>query len=114
MAWEVYLSASPLLLDELPRRFRGDDLSFRREGEQAVLRSRELDGLTDVDAVRAQADRLVEALSGIARVLIGSDSALKVTSVIEVRPDGSRNIFLQLEAAVIRVSGSKIGRASWR
>jgi hypothetical protein len=103
VTWEVYLSASPTLLDELPKRFRTDELSFRREGNQLVIRSQELDGLTDIDIVRAHSDRLTDALSGISRLLVGSDSAMALDSIAQVRADGSKNVFLHLEPAVIRL-----------
>jgi hypothetical protein len=67
-----------------------------------------LNCLDDVDAVRAKAERIVEALSGIARLLTGVGSALKVESLARVRESGARDYFLQLEPGVLRLSGSAI------
>ena len=61
--------------------------------------------------MRAQVDRLVEPLSGIARLLLGGDAELKVSSVVKVRLDGTRDIFLELEPAVFRIRGMPITTA---
>lgn len=105
MSWEVRLTGPQAVLRELERAFREGELSFSRDGDQLLLRGRAFDNLVDAREVRSEAERIVEALSGISRLLLQSESPLKVSHVAEVKADGRRNIFLQVEPAVLRISG---------
>jgi hypothetical protein len=81
-------------------------------GDQVVLRSSAFETLADAGAARAEADRIVDALSGISRVLLESERPLGISSVAEVGPDGTRrNVFVQLEPAVIRMTAGLVSMA---
>src|SRR6266511_634265 len=58
--------------------------------------------------VREQAAPIVEALSGICRMLLQSEASLGVGSLVEVTPSGTRNIFVELEPAVLRITGGMV------
>jgi len=108
MDWEVHVSGPQSILDELVYAFDDGDITLTRVGDQFVLRSRTLQNLADSAAVRSEAERIVEALSGISRVLLQSDRPLNVASLAEVRADGTRNIFVQVEPAVLRVGAGLV------
>src|SRR5512145_2676480 len=104
MSWEVRLTGPDAVLKELSGALTAGDLIVAKSENEYVLRSSLFDIFPDAQSVRAEAERIVEALSGVSRVLLESPHALKVASVTEVRPDGRRNIFLQVEPGVIRIS----------
>jgi hypothetical protein len=87
------------------RQFNSDDLSLVKTDERLLLRSRLFDDLVDANSVRAEADRIVDALSGISRLLLRSEDRLKVSSVTQERGDGTRHTFLQAEPGVLRLRG---------
>jgi hypothetical protein len=105
MPWEVTISGSQEVLAELERQFNDEELGLVQANGQAHLRSRAFDDLRDATSVRIEAERTVEALSGISRLLLRSEGRLTVSSVTEVRPDGTRNICLHVEPAVLKIRG---------
>jgi hypothetical protein len=102
MVWEVQVIGPNGVLAELASAVGDEPAIVETEG-RFTLRSRRLDQLTDAPSVREEAKRIVEALSGISRVLLDSDDALGVGSVTDLRPDGRQNIFLEVEPAVISI-----------
>ena len=96
------------VLAELAHVLSNDDLSLLRGNGKYMLKSRAFESLTDVDSVRTEAQRIVVALSGISRILLGSDAKLKIGTVTDVRPDGHRHIFVQLEPAVMRLNAGRV------
>jgi hypothetical protein len=107
MRWEVTISGSQEVLTELARQFNDEELGVTlvEANGQTQLRSTAFEGHLDAASVRIEAERIVDALSGISRLLLRSDSRLTVSSVTAVRPDGKRNIFLQVEPAVLKIRG---------
>jgi hypothetical protein len=104
MTWEVQLIGLDSVLGELSETLCSGELVVARSECQYILQSSRFDNLPDVQSVRAEAERIVEALSGVSRLLLESAQSLKIGSVIEVLSNGRRNIFVQLEPAVLRIS----------
>jgi len=104
MPWEVHVTGPHAVLNELANAFRDGDPVFIRDGDQLILRSHTFNELAEPNAVRAHAEAIVEALSGMSRLLLQSAERLTVSNVTEVRSDGTRNIFVQLEPAVLNIS----------
>lgn len=108
MPWEIHITGPPDILQELAQAFR-DDPSVAAQGEGWILRSRTFDGLSDATAVREQAERIVDSLSAISRLLLQSERPLKVLSVAEVRADGSRKaVSIQLESEGLRAMTGRL------
>lgn len=105
MRWEVYITGPQSVLSEMALAFNDGEPTITREGDQFLVRSRTFENMVDASEVRIEAERIVEALSGISRILLQGDAQLKIASVVEVKAGGSRNIFVQLEPAVLRMTG---------
>ena len=97
MSWEVQLVGLDSVLGELSETLCSGELVVARSEGQYILQSSRFDNLADVRSVRKEAERIVEALSGVSRLLLESAQPLKIGSVTEVLADGRRNIFVQLE-----------------
>ena len=95
MAWEVHVSGVAWVLTELAHAFEGKDPGIIKDGDAFLLCSALFESLRDADAVRTEAERMVEVLSSLSRLLLQSDEPLKVASVVNVRSDGTRHIFVQ-------------------
>ena len=108
MEWEIVLRGPESTLEELTRSCKDRGITIVRTSEGFVLKSSRFAGLEDVSEVRRQATPIVESLSGISRILLQSEASLGIGSVVEVRPNGSRNIFVELEPAVLRVPGGLV------
>jgi hypothetical protein len=104
MPWEVHVAGPHAVLNELAIAFREGDPVFIRDDDQLILRSHTFNELAEANAVRARAEEIVEALSGMSRLLLQSAERLTVSNVTEVSADGARNIFVQLEPAVLNMS----------
>jgi hypothetical protein len=104
MPCEVQVSGPSAVLDELSRAFRQGDNTLTREDDRFVLRSSTFGEAEDARAIRSRADAIVEALSAFSRMQLQSTEPLGVASVTQVRTDGSRHVFLQVEPAVLRIS----------
>ncbi len=105
MYWEARLTGPRDAIAEVARQFTAADLLITNEG---ILRSSTIDGADSPDTARSEADRIAVALSGICRLLIGSDEPLRVDALTQIRDDGKRNIFMRLEPAVLRITGGLI------
>jgi hypothetical protein len=105
MHWEARLTGPTRAIAEVARQFTGEDLLITNEG---ILRSSALDIADGPDEARSEAVRIAAALSGICRLLIGSDQPIRVDALTQIRDDGKRNIFMRLEPAVLRITGGLI------
>ena len=103
--WEVHLLGPQHVLDQLARALAGEDPTVVKVQDRFVLRASAFDSAGTADGVRAEGKRVVESLSGIARLLLDSDEPVSLGSVAEVRSDGSRSIYVQLEGASLRLKG---------
>ena len=102
MSWEVQITGSVQVLDELARVFVGPDLTVRKRSNEFFLQCRSFDRLTTATEVRNEAMRVGETLSGVSRVLLQSESSLRVGAVYELT---SGSVFIQPEPAVLRITG---------
>jgi hypothetical protein len=108
MEWEVVLRGPGPILEELAHTFHENENMIVRSKDGFVLRSTRFVNLTNAADVRLKATPIVEALSGISRMLLQSEASLGIASLAEVRPDGSRNIFIELEPAVLRITAGLV------
>ena len=104
MEWEVVLGGPESILGELAHALKNQHHTIVQTNDGFVLKSVRFAGLTDAGDVRQRAIPIVEALSGIARMLLQSAASLAIGSIVEVRPNGTRNIFVELEPAVLRLT----------
>jgi len=105
MEWEIVLGGSESVLKEFAAAFRDASIRIVQTRDGFVLKSATLDVLGSAREVRERATPIVESLSGIARLLFESVEPLRIISVVEVGPNGTRNTFVQLESASFKVSG---------
>jgi hypothetical protein len=108
MEWEVILRGPESILEELAHAFHQDENTIIRSTNGFVLRSSKFVNVTDAADVRLKATPIVEALSGISRMLLQSEAPLGIASLVEIRPDGTRNIFVELEPAVLRITAGLV------
>lgn len=108
MEWEIVLGGPEPVLEELTHAFRDSSTRVVRTGDGFVLKSATFGDLADARQVRERAMSIVESLSGISRLLLQSAESLRIGSVVEVRPNGTRNIFVELEPEVLRISGGLV------
>ena len=104
MEWEVTLSGPQVVLEELSRAFHDEHFRVSKVNDAFVLSCTEFSTLEDEAAVRAAASSMAEALSGISRMLLESAAPIEITHVAEVRPDGTRNIFIQVRPGALHAS----------
>lgn len=103
MEWEVVLRGPESILEELAHALRQDENIIIRSTEGFILRSSRFVNSTDAPDVRSKATHIKEALSGISRMLLQSDAPLRIASLVEIRPDGTRNILVELEPGVLSI-----------
>jgi hypothetical protein len=108
MEWEVVLRGPEPILEELRQAFQENENTIVRSNDGFVLRSSRFMNLMNAADVRREATPIVEALSGMSRMLLQSEAPLGIASLIEIRPDGTRNIFVELEAAVLRITAGLV------
>jgi hypothetical protein len=102
--WLVEVQGDPADLEELADQFESPRLSVRKEGESYYLRSsKDFDGLSDASEVRTRATELLFLLSGVANLYAGAGETVTPGVVIWQRDDGTRDQFIALEEATIRV-----------
>jgi hypothetical protein len=108
MKWEVSIVGDARDLRQLSHSFQGDGTEVAETPTGWVLRAKELDGLPDYSKVRQRATEILRAISGAARLLLGSETALRAGALIEHRDDGTTNTVLSVDSAVVRVRGSLV------
>ncbi len=108
MEWQIVLGGPEPVLEELSQAFRDRPTKIVRTTDGFVLKAAWLNGLADASELRRQATPIVESLSGLCRLFLQSDGPLRIASVVQVRPDGTRNIFVEIEPAVVRVTGGLV------
>jgi hypothetical protein len=108
MKWQARVEGPDAVLRELAEALEGRDPAISRVGASYVLTSKSFEDLSDSSAVGNVADRIVEALSGTSRVLLQSTGRLQVADVTQIRPNGSRSIFVQVASGEYRLSGGLV------
>ena len=108
MEWEVTLRGPEPVLEEVAHALHENENAIVRSQDGFVLRSTRFVNLTQAADVRLEAAPIVEALSAIGRMLLQSEASLRIASVVEIRPDGTRNIFVELEGGVLRITGGLV------
>jgi hypothetical protein len=102
--WLVEVQGDLADLEELADQFESPRLSVRKDGESYYLRSSEdFDGLSDASDVRTRATDMLLLLSGVANLYAGAGETVTPGVVIWQRDDGTRDQFIALEEATIRV-----------
>jgi len=108
MEWEVRVTGSKVVLGQLFDVLKDREPRLVRDGETFVLRATEFRSLADSGSVLARAKKIVEVLSGFARLELQSVESLEVSSVTRLRADGLRDYFLDAEPGRYRVTGVPI------
>jgi hypothetical protein len=108
MEWEIILGGPEPVLEEFTHAFRDPSTRIVRTGDGFVLKVATFADLADARDVRERATPIVESLSGIARLLLQNEESLRIASVVEIRPNGTRNIFVELEPAVLRITAGLV------
>ena len=108
MEWEIVLGGPELVLEELTHTFRDSSPRIVRTADGFVLTGATAADLADARQVRERATPIVESLSGISRLLLQGEESLRIASVVEVRPDGTRNFFVELEPGVLKITGGVV------
>jgi len=103
MKWEVDVIGVSTDLRLLHKAFDSDEFSLSEEDGKFVLRSPAFDNMADAADVRARAKSLITSLSGASRALLGAQKSLDVGGVTLVRADGTKNHFVLVEPAVLRL-----------
>lgn len=105
--WLVELQGHPAELGGLADQFQSPQLNVRKEDGRYYLRSPEdFDELSDANDVRARATELLFLLSGIANLYAGDGETVTPGVVIWERDDGTRDQFIELQPARVRVRTS--------
>ncbi len=102
MPWEVHIAGPEETLQELAQAFPYNP-SVTRQGDAWVLRSQTFDILSDAGAVREQAERMIDSLSALSRLLLQSKNPLEIMSLTQIT-DGTHNLYVQLRGEEIRAN----------
>lgn len=94
----------PAELRMLADALRDPSLSICEDNGEFVLTSSEFASITRPDEVRARANKLVTSLSGLGRLMLGSQRPVRVGEII-IDPKGRRHIELDAEPGAYRVKG---------
>jgi hypothetical protein len=85
------------------------DVRLRRDGDSYVLQSTRFDPAADWRDIHRVANSIVDVLSGMAKVLLGSIATIEVSGVAKIKDDGSREVAVLLAAtAVVRARMSAV------
>jgi hypothetical protein len=102
MTWIVQLAGDTSDLSALAQSLTGTDINVSHDGQDYVLTSDRFAPADDVAAVRQKAEDMVALLSGGSRLALDASQSIRVGAVYRRRNDGTRDIFVFPEPAVIR------------
>jgi hypothetical protein len=108
MEWEIVLGGPEPILEELAHAFTAGPTRILRTGDGFVLKDATFADLIDASQVRERATVILQSLSAISRLLLQGTESLRINSVVEVRPDGTRNISIEVGSAVLKISGGLV------
>ena len=97
--WECKVAGPEPELKQLAQSLRTERLSVSRRGEGFYVRSSCLGEDPDVKSFRDAADRIVDCLSGAARLLLGATESIRLVGFAEI--DGGGKVGRQIAIAVV-------------
>ena len=96
MTWRVQISGEKVDLEALSISFKDDDRRLVVEDDKYFLESLNFESTSDSAEVLKMAIDLAAVLSGVARLAYGARIPLMVGHIERVRPDGVKDVFVQL------------------
>lgn len=103
MNWQVQVIGEAADLDMLSASISGAGVSIVKRDKEYVLEAEAFAELESAQAVTQEAEKILTALSGSARLVLGSHTSLSAGAVYRVKEDGSRDIFVSLKPATMRI-----------
>ncbi len=103
--WEVQLTGDSADLEILAVGLSALEFEVARSGADYVLRSSHFEAAVSADSIREQAEKLIRAISGAARLCLKTEVSLALGAVIRVEEDGRRDIFMFCETGHLRIRG---------
>jgi hypothetical protein len=102
MTWVVQLAGDASDLSALAQSLTGADINVSHDGQDYVLTSDRFEPDDDAATVRQKAEDIVAFLNGGCRLALDATQSIRVGAVHRRRDDGTRDIFVFPEPAVIR------------
>lgn len=111
MSWEVDIGGDAFDLKTLSESFTGDAIRIRQVESKFRLEWAELQSLAKPEDVANEASRLLQLITGAARLSLGLRTPLRVDGVARRLPAGNREVFVHLtsEIAVRGMLSATIG-----
>ncbi|MFQ5839585.1 MAG: hypothetical protein ACE5HK_02575 [Candidatus Methylomirabilales bacterium] len=109
MHWQVDLVGDAADLRMLADSLNGPDVAVVPVSDGYVLRAVEFAAASNAREVRVRAEKIITALSGATRLILGAHEPIKIGTVTQVGDDGSKYIFVSVEPAVARARAMPVG-----
>lgn len=106
--WEIDLRGDGTALGILRDSFPGPGIRVWEGANGFLLSSSDWDPLDDVREVRERAERLMEALGGAVRLILGWSGDLVLGGAARVDPDGKRHYFLVVDSAKMEIRANPV------
>jgi hypothetical protein len=105
--WEVQLQGSASDLEHLARNFTAGalEVAWSTGDGTFLLRAASFAACSSTDALFAEAIKIATVLSGVLRLVRGSDEPLRVGTAYRTNPQGNREIAVQIQGLHKRITG---------
>jgi len=104
--WHVNLQGDDFDLAALAARFTSQDFRIQREGTVYCLMADELNTLEDPREVRDAAERILQPLNGLAKLMLNARRPLSVSSLYQIKGDRKNHHYLLADAGSLSLQES--------
>lgn len=108
MTWTVQLAGDSADLSALQQSLTGRDVCISHDGQNYVLTSDEFNDSDNAKQIHEKATRIVELLNGAKCLALDASESIRVGNAIRYRSNGTREVHMFAEPAVIRLRFSAV------
>ena len=106
MSWELEIFGDENVLKALSHSLREKEHVIQEKDEHFVLCGSVFSKFQDAAEVRECGKKIIKSLSGLARVLLGSEKEIKTGTVFEITENGRKNIFYTPDPVTLKIKAS--------
>ncbi|MCA9473456.1 MAG: hypothetical protein MRJ96_11920 [Nitrospirales bacterium] len=106
MSWEVEILGDETVLRALGKALEDQEWIIMEKDGHFVLTGPVFTKFTDAESVREHGKKIIQSLSGMARLLLGTEKKISPGAVFEITENGGKNIFITPDPVVLKLSAS--------
>lgn len=96
MKWFAVIKGDNFDLEELSKSLNSPGLCIIRKEEQFILKSSDFNLLNDADDVRNKANEIISQINGAAKLTLGTQKPIEVSSIHKINDDGTIHGFVTI------------------